>query len=197
MSTAGGAQAGQSASSGGRQEPQAVIRESAKYRRRAQEAERRAEALEAELEAMRGEREEESSRLGADLTAARSEAEDLRGRVEAIERDRRLEREFLSAGCADVEAAVALARHRLAGQEPPEDLKTFARALLDEKPHLRGEPAVAAGAAARGLGPCTTGVKPAGASGQRRVLDRLADQARQTGNAKDVMTYMRARRGGV
>jgi len=197
MSTAGGAQAGQSASSGGRQEPQAVIRESAKYRRRAQEAERRAEALEAELEAMRGEREEESSRLGADLTAARSEAEDLRGRVEAIERDRRLEREFLSAGCADVEAAVALARHRLAGQEPPEDLKTFARALLAEKPHLRGEPAAAAGAAARGLGPCTTGVKPAGASGQRRVLDRLADQARQTGNAKDVMTYMRARRGGV
>ena len=197
MSTAGGAQAGQSASSGGRQEPQAVIRESAKYRRRAQEAERRAEALEAELEAMRGEREEESSRLGADLTAARSEAEDLRGRVEAIERDRRLEREFLAAGCADVEAAVALARHRLAGQEPPEDLKTFARALLAEKPHLRGEPAVAVGAAARGLGPCTTGVKPAGASGQRRVLDRLADQARQTGNAKDVMTYMRARRGGI
>jgi len=197
MSTAGGAQAGQSALSGGRQEPQAVIRESAKYRRRAQEAERRAEALEAELEAMRRDREEESSRLGADLTAARSEAEDLRGRVEAIERDRRLEREFLSAGCADVEAAVALARHRLAGQEPPEDLKTFARALLAEKPHLRGESAAAAGAAARGLGPCTTGVKPAGASGQRRVLDRLADQARQTGNAKDVMTYMRARRGGV
>jgi hypothetical protein len=197
MSTAGGAQAGQSASSGGRQEPQAVIRESAKYRRRAQEAERRAEALEAELEAMRGEREEESSRLGADLTAARGEADSLRGRVEAIERDRRLEREFLAAGCADVEAAVALARHRLAGQEPPEDLKTFARALLAEKPHLRGEPAAAAGAAARGLGPCTTGVKPAGASGQRRVLDRLADQARQTGNAKDVMTYMRARRGGI
>lgn len=195
MSTAGGAQAGQSASSGGRQEPQAVIRESAKYRRRAQEAERRAEALEAELEAMRGEREEESSRLGADLTAARGEADSLRGRVEAIERDRRLEREFLAAGCADVEAAVALARHRLAGQEPPEDLKTFARALLAEKPHLRGEPAAAA--AARGLGPCTTGVKPAGASGQRRVLDRLADQARQTGNAKDVMTYMRARRGGI
>jgi hypothetical protein len=195
MSTEAGTQTGQSASSGGRQEPQAVIRESAKYRRRAQEAERRAEALEAELEAMRGEREEESSRLGADLTAARSEADSLRGRVEAIEHDRRLEQEFLAAGCADVEAAVALARHRLAGQEPPEDLKTFARALLAEKPHLRGEPA--AGAAARGLGPCTTGVKPAGASGQRRVLDRLADQARQTGNAKDVMTYMRARRGGI
>ena len=197
MSTEAGTQTGQSASSGGRQEPQAVIRESAKYRRRAQEAERRAEALEAELEAMRGEREEESSRLGADLTAARGEADSLRGRVEAIEHDRRLEREFLAAGCADVEAAVALARHRLAGQEPPEDLKTFARALLAEKPHLRGEPAAAAGAAARGLGPCTTGVKPAGASGQRRVLDRLADQARQTGNAKDVMTYMRARRGGI
>ena len=197
MSTAGGAQAGQTASSGGRQEPQAVIRESAKYRRRAQEAERRAEALEAELEAMRGEREEESSRLGADLTAARGEADSLRGRVEAIEHDRRLEREFLAAGCADVEAAVALARHRRAGPEPPEDRKTVARALLAEKPHLRGEPAAAAGAAARGLGPCTTGVKPAGTSGQRRVLDRLADQARQTGNAKDVMTYMRARRGGI
>ena len=193
MSTEAGTQTGQSASSGGRQEPQAVIRESAKYRRRAQEAERRAEALEAELEAMRREREEESSRLGADLTAARSEADSLRGRVEAIERDRRLEREFLAAGCADVEAAVALARERLAGQDPPEDPKTFARALLDEKPHLRGEPV----AAARGLGPCTAVVKPADASGQRRVLDRLADQARQTGNAKDVMTYMRARRGGI
>jgi len=197
MSTEAGTQTGQSASSGGRQEPQAVIRESAKYRRRAQEAERRAEALEAELEAMRREREEETSRLGADLAAARGEADSLRGRVEAIERDRRLEREFLAAGCADVEAAVALARHRLAGQEPPEDLKTFARALLDEKPHLRGEPVASPTAAARGLGPCTTGVKPAGASGQRRVLDRLADPPRQTGNVKDVMTYMRARRGGI
>ena len=49
-------QTGPSATGGVRQEPQALVRESAKYRRRAQEAERRAEALEAELEEVRRQR---------------------------------------------------------------------------------------------------------------------------------------------
>jgi len=183
---------------GVRQEPQELVRESIKYRRRAQEAERRVESLEAELADLRRERDEFARRLEEERDATRSEAQALQGRLEAIERDRHLERGFLKAGCVDVEAAMALARERLADQEWPSDLEAFTRSLLDEKLYLRGETssgAAAPAASGSGLPPRTPGIKAGSASAHRRFLDRLADQARRTGHPKDVMTYMRARRG--
>ena len=185
-------QTGPSAAGGVRQEPQALVRESAKYRRRAQEAERRAEALEAELEEIRRERDTADTRQAEELASARREVEGLQARLAAVECDRRMEQAFLAAGCADVEAALALAHRRLDGQEPPEDLQAFARGLLEEKPHLRGQSGGAD--ARRGLPPPTAGAKPAGRDAPRRAVERLADEARRTGNAKDVMAYMRARR---
>jgi hypothetical protein len=189
-------QTGPSATGGVRQEPQALVRESAKYRRRAQEAERRAEALEAELEEVRRQRDAADTRETEELGSARREVEDLQARLAAVERDRKMEQAFLAAGCVDVEAALALAHRRLDGQDMPEDLRVFARSLLEEKPHLRGENAGAGAGAGRGLPPRTAGAKPAGADAPRRAAERLADEARRTGNAKDVMAYMRARRSG-
>lgn len=185
----------------GRENPQTLVQESIKYRRRAQEAERRAEALEAEIEALREGRDDRTSALEADLTQARSEADALRGRLDGLDRDRRLERAFVQAGCGDPEVALAVARERLAGGAPPEDLAGFAASLLEEKPHLRGgAPVVPAriGAAASGaaaLPPPSAAPRPAADAAPRRAAERLADQARRSGNPADVMAYMKARRG--
>ena len=176
------------AGTGARQEPQLLIRESIKYRRRAQDAERRAEALEAEVRALREARQADAGTLAQELAAARAEAETLRRDLDALGADRRLERAFLKAGCTDPEAAVAVARLRLAGGALPEDVEGLAREILAEKPHL------AAGPGTPALPPRAAGAKPAGASAARGAVERLADQARRTGRPGDVAAYMRARR---
>jgi hypothetical protein len=183
------------AQAGERYSPQSFIQESIKYRRRAQEAERRAEALEAEVQALREAQDGRAAALETELAQARSDAEAFRGRLEAVEQDRRLERELHRSGCADTETALALARDRLAGREPPEDLAAFARSLLEEKPHLcTASDAPTARAAPQGLPPRTSAAKPSGQPPVRRITDRLAEQARQSGSSHDLMAYMRARR---
>jgi len=179
--------------------PQTLIQESIKYRRRAQEAERQAEALEAEVQELRQARDDRTSTIEAELAHAKAEADALRSRLDMLEHDRRLEHELVRAGCADTETALALSRERLGGNPPPEDLAAFARSLLEEKPHLRGE---SGGAPAngsrdlRGLPPRTAAAKPAGDRTPRRATERLANQARRTGDPRDLMAYMRVRRSG-
>jgi len=207
----------------GRETPPPLVQESIKYRRRAQEAERRAEALEAEIEALRTGRDDRTAALEADLARARSEADALRGRLDGLDRNRRLERALVQAGCADPEVGLALARSRLADAPPPDDLAAFARSLVEEKPALRS----AAGAAPAGTTPaavtsppCEPGagappdppltwgaskgaavLPPPSASphrtdpSARRAVERLAEQARRSGAPDDVMAYLRARRG--
>lgn len=91
-----------------RTSPQAVIQESIKYRRRAQEAERRAGNLEAEVQNLGRAGEQRMATLEAELAQARANADDFRGRLEKAERDRCLERELVKAGCTDAETALAL-----------------------------------------------------------------------------------------
>lgn len=177
-----------------RQSPHDLIQESIKYRRRAQDAERRIEALEAELADLRDGRDQHASALQARLDQAETEAESLRDRLAELERDRSLERALAQAGAADTESALALARERLAGGETPDDLAGFAQALLDEKPHLRGGSAKAADRPPV-LPPRTAGAKPASDDAPQRAAERLADRARETGRHGDVVAYMRARRG--
>ncbi len=181
-------------------EPRAVIQESIKYRRRAQEAERRVESLEAEVAALRSDQADRASSLESELAAARTETEAMRGRLATVERDRRLERELAKAGCADTETALALARERLESEAAEgtwkDDPAGFVRGLLDEKPHLRGTSGTKAPAPrpAEVLPPKTAGAKAPGASGPQRAISRLATQAR-SGDTRDLMTYLRARRG--
>jgi len=178
-----------------RQEPQSLIQESIKYRRRAQEAERRAEALETEVGNLRQAEQSRAAALETELHQARAEAETLRARVETLELDRRLERELARAGCADTETALALARERLFDGKPPEDPAAFAKALLEEKPHLCGPASGHPAGAPPALPPRTAGSKPAGENDSRRAAQRLAERARESGSLGDVMAYMRARRG--
>jgi hypothetical protein len=173
-----------------------MIHESIKYRRRAQDAERRAEALEAEVQTLRQGEGQRLSALEQDLSQSRTEAETLRTRLEAVERDRQLEREFLRAGCADPETALALARERLGTANAPDDPAAFARGLLEEKPHLRGAGApLPTGQATAGLPPRTAAVKPP--KDPVRVAERLAERARTSGSTGDLMAYMQARRTHV
>ncbi len=204
MSTEAQTQKGQpqhdpTVAAGERQEPQTFVRESVKYRRRAQEAERRAEALEAEIDGLRQAQQDQEAALQSELSQARAEADALDARLAGLERDSNLERELVKAGCADVETAIALARQRLTDGlprrgEPPEDLAAFAKALLEEKPHLRVASSAGPSPAPSPLPPPTAGAKPAGDRAPRRAAQRLAERARQTGSAGDVMAYMRARR---
>ncbi|HUU92837.1 MAG TPA: hypothetical protein VM238_16725 [Phycisphaerae bacterium] len=201
MSTEAQTQTGQSRfvghdadAAGERREPQMLIRESVKYRRRAQEAERRAEAFEAEIDSLRQARQDREAALQAELDQARAETEALGARLADLERDRSLERELVRAGCADTETALALARERLSDGGPPEDPAAFAKTLLAEKPHLRGAASTGPSPAPSSLPPPTTGAKPAGDRAPHRTAQRLAERARQTGSAGDVMAYMRARR---
>jgi hypothetical protein len=191
-------QAGEVPATSGRESPQTLVQESIKYRRRAQEAERRAEALEAEVLALRQGEGDRAAALERELSESRAEAETLRGRIETTERDRRLERELVRAGCTDPETALALAHERLAEAAAPEDLAVFARGLLDEKPNLRSGPAGSGrpeSPASPALPPRSGGAKPMG--GPVRAADRLADRVRVTGSTGDLMAYMRARRSGV
>ena len=199
MSTEAETQKGQpqpdpTVAAGERQEPQTLIRESIKYRRRAQEAERRAEALEAEIDGLRQAQQDREVGLQTELSQARAEADALDARLADLERDRNLERELVKAGCADAETVLALARQRLINGEPPEDLSAFAKTLLDEKPHLRVASSADPSPAPSPLPPPTASAKPAGVQAPRRAAQRLAERASQTGSTGDIMAYMRARR---
>ena len=178
-----------------RESPQAFVQESIKYRRRAQDAERRVETLESEIQNLRQAERERTASLESEVTQARVEAEALRGRLETAERDRQLEREFVRAGCVDSEAGLALARERLAGGQPPADVGVFVKGLLEEKPYLRGPAAARQSTGSPALPPRTAGVKPAGENAPRHAAQRLADRARETGSPGDIMAYVRARRG--
>jgi hypothetical protein len=178
-----------------RTSPQTLVQESIKYRRRAQEAERRAEALETEVQALHEAQDDRGGALEQELAQVRGEAETLRRQMETVQRERSLERELARAGCADTETALALAHQRLADGQPPEDLAAFARSLLEEKPHLRTAADMPARAGAtRGLPPRTVAPQPPAHAAPRRMADRLAEQARQSGSSTDLMAYMRARR---
>ncbi len=173
--------------------PHALVRESIKYRRRAQEAERRVEALEAEVRALREERGSDEAGLADDLGAARAEARELRTELDAFRRTRRLEQELVRAGCGDVETALALVERRLADGEGGADAAELTRQVLAEKPHLRAE---SLGRGGPTLPPGTAGAKPPGPAPAGRAVEQLAERARRTGQPSDVAAYMRARRGG-
>jgi len=177
------------------------VRESIRYRRRAQEAERRCAALEEEAREMRQSQDEQTKVLAGQLASERRERESLQERLEQLELERGLERELVRAGARDPETALLVARERLSrlpsrlaadeGQmsDPAATLAALAREVLDEKPYLK--------AAQREdippLGRPAQGVRPRVDQGQAR-LKKLAESARTTGRRSDLCEYMRARR---
>jgi len=175
----------QTAQMGGRD-----IKESIKYRRRAQEAERRCAILEAEIEDMRATTTGEADALQAAMTDARRQIDALQQEIADVTRQGDLDRALLRAGACDVETASAIATRRLqAADEMPADLDEFAKDLLEEKPFLKAQ----ARTVLPPIGTSTQSQKAGGAS-RATVLNNLAETATKSGKTRDVVSYMRLKR---
>jgi hypothetical protein len=125
--------------------------------------------------ARRAEREVES--LRAEVERLTQLASSLQSRLEALERRRALERELGDA--ADLEAAVVLAEHAMAAMDPP-DAARAARDIRRRMPFLFRAPSSVSAMAGRAPTPGP---------------DELALQARESGDRRTLMKYLRARRG--
>lgn len=195
------------------------VRESTRYRRRAQEAERRAEQLQEELAAISASGHERLAALESQLADAQRQHEAAMANLAAAQFERGLERELLARGARDVELALLAARRRLSdtgGTEDDADPAALAEEVLRDKPLLRGEvtPAGNAGSAGSAGGRAGAagiagnagagavpelgrGSRPSRGSAAERSptrANRLASQARTSGSRSDLVAYMRARR---
>jgi len=172
-------------------EPKLVdVRESIRYRRRAQEAEQRCADLEAELQELRLAQNEQAQSQEAALNHQRQQREQTELQVQQLQTERQIERELIRAGTCDPETALLLVRERLAAAgDQPVDIPELVGKLLEEKPHLKAsyrEPVPP-------IGRPSQGVRPTEAGGPTR-LKRLAVAARSSGQRGDLVQYMRARR---
>lgn len=126
--------------------------------------------------------ESRATELGDRLGAIEAAAEDLRRMVGESERARRIDRELLIAGVADMDGARALVEEQLAGGATV--LEAVSR-VRERKPLLF---------VPRGRGVRATGV-PATTPGAARSADEVARAARETGDRRLLLRYLRMRRG--
>jgi hypothetical protein len=162
------------------------VGESIRYRRRAQGAEKRVEEL------------------AEELAEVRAEATRLADELKATHREQELMRRLASEGTRDLEAAILIAKARLAGKDqagstgsPQADLGGVIEQLKKEKGYLFPRP-----------DPGQVGEKTSGSATARTspakeqrsgagVLERAAKRAAGTGSRSDLQEYMRKRRSIV
>ena len=156
------------------------IGESIRHRKRAQSAERRGEEL------------------AGELAEAKAEAARLADEVKATQREQELTKRLAAAGARDLEAAVLIAKVRLAGTDkagstgsPQADLNGVVEQLKKEKQYLFGETSIGGVNPALRTSPAKEQRSGAGA------LERAAKRAAGTGNRSDLQEYMRKRRSIV
>lgn len=142
------------------------VGESIRYRKRAQGAEKRAEELAGEL----------------------AEATRLSGELKATQKEQELLRRLASEGAHDLEAALLIAKSRLAKDEKT-DPGGVVEQLKREKQYLFSEKT--SGSAAVRTSPAKEQRSGAGA------LERAAKRAAGTGSRNDLQEYMRKRRSVV
>lgn len=177
----------------GRQTKRVDVRESIRYRRRAQQAEERCQAMEAELDSLRQGQSDEQENADTMLADERRRREGLEQQLAGLETERRLERELIRAGARDPETALLVARQRLAarGDDLDVDVELLAREVLEEKPYLKTairEDVPPLGRSARGA--------QSPVAGRQHRAEKLAASARTSGRRADIVEYMRARRQG-
>ncbi|MGB7582934.1 MAG: hypothetical protein WBL85_10870 [Sedimentisphaerales bacterium] len=146
------------------------VGESIRYRRRAQGAEKRVEEL------------------AGELVEAKTEATRLADELKATQQEQELMRRLASEGTRDLEAAMLIAKSRLAGTDKA-DLNDVVEQLKKEKQYLFGEKT--SGSVAVRTSPAKEQRSGAGA------LERSAKRAAGTGSRSDLQEYMRKRRSIV
>ncbi|MBS3734485.1 MAG: hypothetical protein KGY99_06110 [Phycisphaerae bacterium] len=176
----------------GRSAPAAVpsgyvpVGESIKYRRRAQQAEGRAQQLEQQLEDLRTQVDRHSDQLAT----AEAQRDETRQHLAAAENRLAAERLLADAGVGDLEAASLLLAQRVdLGEELERDeLARQVEQLVVDKPFLRGG---ARGGA--GLPPASASSRASDAPLGAR-LAQAADRAIRSGDRRAVADYLRLRR---
>ena len=144
------------------------VAESIRYRKRAQSAEKKIEALTEQL------------------TQAQQQSAELSDQLNDVRAEQELMRKVISAGAVDVESAVLLAKARMQ-EKADSDADAVIEQLKKEKQYLfeRSEGSLTAAK--------TAAAKERGA-GVHAVLERAAKKAAATGNRTDLHEYLKLRR---
>ena len=151
------------------------IGESIRYRKRAQGAERRVEEL------------------AGELAEARADAARLANELKTTQKEQELMKRLASEGTRDLEAAVLIAKSRLAGTDKA-DLNNVVEQLKKEKQYLfcgQFSEKVQTGTAMR------TSPAKEPRQGTATAIDRAARKAVGTGSRADLQEYMRKRRSVI
>ena len=123
--------------------------------------------------------------LMAELAEARAKADKLEEELVAKEQEQELMRRLSEEGTRDLEAAVAIAKARISGDDKG-DLETVVEQLKKEKGYLFSEKA--AGCAAPRTSPAKEQRSTVG------LLEKAAKKAATTGNRTDLQEYMKKKR---
>ncbi len=160
------------------------VTESVRYRRRAQQAERRVEQLEQQLR----ETQTLAESRQQELSTVQSQQQALSERLARTEQSRRLEKVLDACGVIDAEAAQLLLERSAPLPADADDsaLRQAVEGLLAERPYLRGP-------ACRPL-PGATASPRTRSGGPAQQVAEAARQAAQTGNRRDLAQYLRLRR---
>jgi len=145
--------------------------ESIRYRKRAQSAEKKVEALVQQL------------------AEARSEARETAGQLRSMQVEQELTRKLAAAGTVDLETAVLIAKARIEAEDGV-DLDGVIEQLRNEKQYLFGRSSSAAPARK------TAGAKDRMTNNQT-ILERAAKKAATTGCRTDLQEYLKLRRNFV
>lgn len=158
------------------------VAESIKHRRRAQQAEKRAEQLEQQLRDSQTQIESHLERLAT----AEAQRDELTERLAGVQQRHRIERMLIECGAVDVEAACLLL-DKQGGLGPDADepaVQAAVEKLLTDRPHLCGRGAALPEPTATGRARPAVGAK----------LVEAAQQAARSGDRRDIAKYLRLRR---
>ena len=147
------------------------ISESIRYRKRAQSAEKKVEAL------------------AQKLAEAKTETTKMAEQLNNMQIEQKLTRRLVAAGAVDLETAVLIAKARIEG-ETQADVDGVIEQLKKEKQYLFA-----------GVSGTSTSKKTAGAKDRMQnsqtILERAAKKAATTGNRTDLQEYLKLRRNFV
>ncbi len=144
------------------------VAESIRYRKRAQSAEKKIEAL------------------SGQLAEAKSQVKEMSEQLGDIQAEQKLTRKLAAVGTVDLETAVMLARAKMEGQSEA-DLDGVIEQLKKEKQYLF------AGNGGSATVKKTSGVKERITNNQT-AIERAAKKAATTGNRTDLHEYLKLRR---
>ena len=132
--------------------------------------------------------EDQVVRLGEELAKARSEVTEIQAHHAAMERERAIEAALVEQGAVDLETARLVVESCLEKDEGKTVMEVLAE-VQEQKPFLFRPPAPP-------VPPETaSGVMSAHGGGAGGVIKRAEKEARESGHRRDVLRFMRLRRG--